>query len=132
MDADSLAALSLVVSSVALVTSILAVLYLRRQATAAEAQVEPLRRQATAAEEHVEILREQLEGSGVRGHTGAGVSTQPTSGVATTEYQFSDGRLVTAHRTMGGGVTYVADGDQVRADDLVYAHHIAIIENRAG
>lgn len=131
MDADSLAALSLVVSSVALVTSILAVLYLRRQATAAEAQVEPLRRQATAAEEHVEILRQQLEGAGDEATPLRRLYTTNLGG-GRTEYQFSDGRLVTALRTMGGGVAYLADGDQVRAADPVYAHHIAIIENRAG
>ena len=131
MDADSLAGLSLGVSVVALLTSILAVLYLRRQAAAAEAQVEPLRRQATAAEEHVEILREQLKTSGDQATPLRRLYTTNLGG-GTTEYQFSDGRLVAAHRSMGGGVMYVADGDQVRADDPVYAHHIAIIENRAG
>ena len=131
MDADSLAVLSLIISIVALVTSILAVRYLRRQAAAAEAQVGPLRRQATAAEEHVEILREQLKGSGDRATPLRRLYTTNLGG-GTTEYQFSDGKLVAAHRTMGGGVTYVADGDVVRADDPVYAHHIAIIENRAG
>lgn len=131
MDADSLAVLSLGVSFVALVTSILAVLYLRRQATAAEAQVEPLRRQATAAEEHIKILREQLKISGDQAMPLRRLYTT-NLGRGATEYQFSDGRLVAAHRTMGRGVTYVADGDVVRADDPVYAHHIAIIENRAG
>ena len=82
-------------------------------------QAKAATRQAEAMEEQVEVLRQQLRAEEEKPSPLA-LLYQNNLGHGRTEYQFSDGRLVTAYRTMGDGVMYLANGEQVRADDPTY------------
>ena len=122
METESL--ILLVTAIILLVTAIIlgaGLFYQRSQAKAAK-------RQAEAMEEQVKILRQQLRASEEKTPPLA-LLYQNKLGHGGTEYQFSDGRLVTAHRTAGGGVFYDANGEDVRADHPIYGQHIAIIED---
>ena len=101
MSPHSIALLSLVVSGVAVLVSVIAVGYSRRQAIAAEAQVEFSARLS---------IREVRP-------LGRGAS----------EYHFSDGTLITCQLS-GRGPDLVAYGAFVDADHPRFGPHVAMIE----
>ena len=113
MSPNSIALISLGASIFATIISIFAASYSRRQAKAAETQVAIAQAQLEASQVHAArvTLRD---------------ARQLRAGA--TEYHFSDGTLITAHRALGGRVAYVAYGNQIRGNDPTYAPYIAIIE----
>lgn len=101
MDTELIAMLSLIVSAAAVAISIIAVRYSRRQAIAAENQVELSIRLS---------IRE----------------ARPVGG-GKTEYHFTDGTLITCQLT-GGGPSFVAYAAIVDADHPRFGPHVSMIE----